>query len=66
MVKSKLYGKMAVERCRMYLAQLCMAHYLRGEGDTSVCTQKEVVDFLLRELGRDLDVLDDFLDTAEG
>lgn len=65
MTAPRVYSKMAVERCRMYLAQLHAAHYLGAEGRLENTIQDDTVAALLKGLGQDLDVLEALIDSHD-
>ena len=58
MRKSQLYSKLAVERCRVYTAQLCAAnHFMEDDAGTTVKA-------LIQGLNQDLDILERYIDAA--
>jgi len=60
MTISEFYHKLAIERCRMYVAQLCAAHHL-DEGNVAVLElQQDTMASLLKGLSQDLQVLEEF------
>ena len=55
----QLCSKLAVERCRLYTAQLCAAHYLMDRDEYGAISS------LITGLNRDLDVLERCIDSNE-
>lgn len=65
MSTSQLYSKLALERCRMHVAQLCATAYLQGEDERISAMQQEMLSSLLRGLSQDLDVLEQLIQSEE-
>lgn len=65
MSTSQLYSKLALERCRMHVAQLCATTYLQGEDAHISAMQQEVLSALLKGLSQDLDVLEQLIQSEE-
>lgn len=58
---SQIDQKLALERCRLYVAQLCAAHYFDGAEIAPDESQNLVVERLLRSLSQDLEVWEEGL-----
>ena len=58
MTTNQLCHRLALERCRMYLAQLCAASHLEIEDVGDLTEYMDVMAPLLKGLGQDLDVLE--------
>ncbi len=65
MTTSQIYHQLAIERCRMYVAQLCAANHLDADNLADLNVQKDTVEALLRGLSNDLQVLEQMLDEDE-
>ena len=59
MSRSQLYSKLALQRCQMYLGQLCAANYLMEDDN------QEMVTTIIKDLNQDLEILERYIDTAE-
>ncbi|MEZ5813867.1 MAG: hypothetical protein R3E13_03990 [Alphaproteobacteria bacterium] len=57
MTASQLYHRLALERCRMYVAQLCAASHFDTDNITDLTEQRDMIAFLLKGLSQDLEVL---------
>ncbi len=65
MTELQLYHQLAIERCRMYIAQLCAAHYLNVENVPKLSGESKTVESLLKGLSKDLEVLEQILSESE-
>ena len=62
MENKKLYGRLAVERCRFYIAQLSATHHFSQDGKGADVMQGQTVRALLSSLEDDITILKELLD----
>lgn len=55
---NRLYHKLAVERCRLYLAQLTAVNHFEGHPDESAQAYHEQMGCIIRHMNCDLDLID--------
>ena len=65
MITTEIYRQLAIERCRMYVAQLCAANHLNVASVTKLTGQSDTVESLLKGLSQDLEVLEQILSEYE-
>lgn len=60
-----LYGKLAIERCKLHVAQLCAVAHLDKTAVETLGMQKDQLSVLLRGLSADLETLEAFIKPSE-
>lgn len=60
MGKQELYCKLAVERCRLSLAQLCAAVHFLCDTDHSPELEVDTIHSLIAQIDRDLAIMEKF------
>ena len=66
MMTTELCYQFALERCRMYLAQLCAANHFASEDNPECIMERDTVVMLLKGLEQDLDILEALADASQG
>lgn len=65
MSQSQLYSKLAVERCRVYVAQLTAVYHLTPEDQEERSSQEQTLHGLLKGINEDLDLIEQNLDVQD-
>jgi len=66
MKTDELYSRMALERCRVYLAQLSAASYFSAEDQGEVYLEVDTISHLIRGLYNNLEILERSFDARQG